>query len=362
MEMPVRRLKVLDGLRGWGALIVVLYHVFSDGLPVDAAIGDCLKYFIPFNGMIAVFVFFIVSGFSLSVRYLTDGDMRGWSMIVAARYLRLAIPIFAACLIVHIVMVSGFVDPPAERLPKFSPFFNFAPTVSHLLKFSLFDVFFNYNVFETYIGPLWTMNIELFGSFVVLLAILVVRPLRFRLQLLLGLACLILWLASTESTAMLALFPLGVALADCSSRGWIEDIPKSVAILLLSVGCLVPIIIPYSVTAWGAIGALSLTLGCIATARIKIYLSGALSAHLGRISFPLYLMHGPVLCFVGEPLMRHFGSGVPSKVGIEFAVVALSFASAYAFLSINEFAIALAHRFARSVTSPFFVTPAPAEH
>jgi peptidoglycan/LPS O-acetylase OafA/YrhL len=160
---------------------------------------------------------------------------------------------------------------------------------------------------------------------------------------------------------MLALFPVGAALADCFNRGWIEAIPKSVAILFLSIGCLAPIMLPYSVTAWGLIGTLPLTLGCIGIPRIRNWLSGTVSAHLGKISFPLYLMHGPVLCFVGEPLMRHFGDGLLLKVLIEFAVVALSFASAYAFLPVNEFAIGLAHRFARSVTSPFFISPAPAE-
>jgi peptidoglycan/LPS O-acetylase OafA/YrhL len=345
------RIKFLDGLRGWGC----------DGLPVDAAIGERLRYFVPFNGTLAVLVFFMVSGFSLSVRYLADGDIRSWLKIAAGRYLRLAIPIFAACLVVHIVMVSGFVDPPAERLPKFSPFFNFSPTIGHLLKFSLFDVFFDYSGLDTYVGPLWTMSIELFGSFVVLLGIVVVRPLPCRSLFLFGVACLILWLAPTDSTTMLALFPVGAALADWFNRGWIEAIPKPVAFLLLSIGCLAPIVLPYSVTAWGLIGTLPLALGCMVIPGIRNWLGGAASAHLGRVSFPLYLMHGPVLCFVGEPLMRHFGDGLALKVLIDLIVVALSFASAYAFLPVNELAIGLAHRFARSVTSPFFVSPAPAE-
>jgi len=360
-ERSVRRLKFLDGLRGWGAIFVLLYHVFCDGLPLDPTIGDRLRYFVPFNGVLAVLVFFLVSGFSLSVRYLADGDIRSWSRIAAARYLRLAIPIFAACLLVHIVMVSGFVDPPAERLARFSQFFNFAPTIGHLLKFSLFDVFFNYSFLDTYIGPLWTMSIELFGSFVVLLAIVITRPLPFRSLFLFSLACLILWLAPTNSvTALLTLFLVGAALADWFNRGWIDAIPKSAAILLLSIGCVVPIMLPCTVTAWGLIGTLPLTLGCIAIPGTRNWLSGTVSAHLGRISFPLYLMHGPVICFVGEPLMRHAGDSL-LKVLIQLTVVALSFASAYAFLPVNEFAIGLAHRFARSVTSPFFVSPAPAE-
>jgi peptidoglycan/LPS O-acetylase OafA/YrhL len=361
LEKPVR-LKFLDGLRGWGAVIVLLYHVFCDGLPVDAAFAESLKLFLPFNGVMAVFVFFVVSGFSLSVRYLADGDVRRWSKIAAGRYLRLAIPIFAACLLVHIVMVCGFVAPPGERLAKFGRFFNFDPTVIHLLKFSLFDVFFDYSALQTYIGPLWTMSVELFGSFVVLVAVVICRPLPFRWFFLLALAGLILWLAPTDSTtAMLAMFPLGAAIADWFNRGWLDAIPKPFGFMLLLIGCLVPVLLPAGVTTWGLIGTSSLTLGCIAVSRIRNWLSGPLSAHLGKISFPLYLMHGPVLCFVGEPLMRHFGHGPGSKILIEMAVVVLSFASAYAFWPVNEFAISAARRFAEWATNPFFVSQAPAE-
>lgn len=355
----MRRLEFLDGLRGWGAVFVLLYHVFSDGLPVDATTAQRLTYLVPFNGTLAVLIFFVVSGFSLSVRYLVDGDIQSWLRIAAGRYLRLAIPIFAACLLVHLIMVCGLVDPPGERLAVLRPFFNFDPTIGHLLKFSFFDVFFNYSSAETYIGPLWTMSIELLGSIVVLLAIIIVGPLPFRLLVLLGLAYFILRLA--PANAMLALFPIGAAMAECFNRGWIDAIPKPVALVLLSIGCLIPALFRFNVATWGLIATSSLILGCIAVPQIRNGLSGTLSSHLGKISFPLYLMHGPVLCFVGGPLTRHFGDGLLLKFLIQIAVVALSFAAAYAFLPVNEFAIGAARRFAKATTSPFFVSPAPVE-
>ena len=357
----MRRLNFLDGLRGWGAVFVVLFHVFCEGLPINACFDSYVRLLIPFNGGVAVLVFFVVSGFSLSVRYLADGNIQSWSKLVAGRYLRLAIPIFAACVLVHVVTVCGFLDPPGDRLAKFSPFLSFTPTLGHLLQFALFDVFFRYSGADTYIAPLWTMSVELFGSFVVLLAIVVVRPLPGRPLLLFGLAGLVLWLAPTEFTAMLALFPAGAALADCFDRGWVDATPKPIALVFLAIGCLAPIVLPYSVTAWGLAGALSLTFGCIALPRVRAWLSGAISVHLGKISFPLYLVHGPVICFVGEPLTRHVGDGLLLKVLVQIVVVALSFAAAYVFLPVNEFAIRIAHRFAKSVTSPFFISPAAAE-
>jgi len=74
----VQRLKFLDGLRGWAAVFVLLYHVFCDGIPFDAELGSQLKLFMPFNGGVGVFIFFLVSGFSLSIDYLARGDLRSW--------------------------------------------------------------------------------------------------------------------------------------------------------------------------------------------------------------------------------------------------------------------------------------------
>jgi hypothetical protein len=59
--------------------------------------------------------------------------------------------------------------------------------------------------------------------------------------------------------------------------------------------------------------------------------------------------------------MRHLGHGLGLKILIELAVVMLSFAAAYAFLPVNEFAIGVARRFAETATNPFFVKQAHAE-
>jgi peptidoglycan/LPS O-acetylase OafA/YrhL len=343
-------------LRGWGAVFVLAYHVFCDALPVGSSVAG-LQYFVPFNGPLAVMVFFIVSGWSLSMRYLADGDVRSWTAILAGRYLRLAIPIFAACLIVHLVMTFGWVAPSNDRLPPFKTFFNFDPTVWHLTRFALVDVFFSYDASETYIGPLWSMSIELWGSFLVLIAILIARPLPGRMALLCVLAALILMFAPTETSAMLALFPIGAVAADSFNRGWIDRLPKETGIALLVLGVLTPILLPKSVMIWGPLSAVPLTVGGISVPRVRVWLSAPVSAYLGRISFPLYLIHGPVICFIGEPLMRHAGDGIALKVGVQFLVIVLSFGAARWFLGVNEFAIATSRRFAGFVISQFFAVP-----
>ena len=82
------RLRFLDGLRGWAAVVVLLHHVFIDGPPANGFMADrtpWAKVFV--NGTLAVCVFFVISGFSLSIRYLDRGDGGTLARIAAGRYL-----------------------------------------------------------------------------------------------------------------------------------------------------------------------------------------------------------------------------------------------------------------------------------
>jgi peptidoglycan/LPS O-acetylase OafA/YrhL len=97
MQRGATRLRFLDGLRGWAAVVVLLHHVFIDGLPANALMADRSLWAKVFflNGTLAVSVFFVISGFSLSIRYLETGNGSALGRIAAGRYLRLALPIFA---------------------------------------------------------------------------------------------------------------------------------------------------------------------------------------------------------------------------------------------------------------------------
>src|ERR1700722_572978 len=79
MERGTTRLRFLDGLRGWAAVVVLLHHVFIDGLPANALMADRSLWAKVFflNGTLAVSVFFVISGFSLSIRYLETGNGSG---------------------------------------------------------------------------------------------------------------------------------------------------------------------------------------------------------------------------------------------------------------------------------------------
>jgi peptidoglycan/LPS O-acetylase OafA/YrhL len=355
----MKRLYFLDGLRGWAAVFVLLFHVFSDGMPVTATSGDALRHLMFFNGGLAVMMFFLVSGFSLSTRYLTDGDKSELARIAAGRYLRLAIPIFATCLIVDLSMRAGLIASPEDRIAPFGLLLLFDPSAVHLLRFSLFDVFFNYRFSETYAGPLWTMSIELAGSAITLFTVFVVRYLRFRSVFLIAISGLIL---IADHTSLLSLFPVGIMIADWFMRGRIDSVSLRGGIALLVAGCALSTVFPTNLFPYGITAAWALTVGSIAVPWMRRFLSGKFSRQLGKLSFPLYLMHGPVMSVIGEPLMRIAGGSIGGRIVADLTVIVCSIGAAYVFLPVNVLAIRASQRFGRlavNALTPPVAAPAP---
>lgn len=297
-----------------------------------------------------MFVFFLVSGFALSIQYLSSNDPRLLVKIAAGRYARLSIPIFAACLVVHIAMVTGIVSQPHDRLKAFQWIAAFEPTIGHLFKFALIDVFFDYQNSLTYIGPLWTMSLELMGSILVLGTIAVLGPFRWRVLFLAIVAGVLI-----ISESMMALFVVGAVLAECFQRGWLNLIPRWVGVACLAGGCLAPFFLLWRADAWNMISVSLLTLGCIRLDGVRAWLSTPLSRHLGKISFPLYLIHGPVMLIVGAPLMQRFYQGDPAVgLGVGVAVVGLSVVAAYALAPVNDLAIKVSRQMGDIAVAPLF--------
>src|SRR5262249_39117340 len=167
------------------------------------------------NGTFAVAVFFIVSGFSLSIGYLERGDWRILLRLGAGRYLRLVIPIFAICFVVHILLVLGIIPSPDRRTELFKDWLSFDPTAAHLLRFSLVDVFFAYSDRDSYVPPLWTMPLEFFGSYLTLGILTLFRGRSLRMLASAGVA---LYFGFQDS--WYALFPVGLLFADVFRLNW----------------------------------------------------------------------------------------------------------------------------------------------
>ena len=86
----------LDGLLGWAALIVLFGHLGPVFL-----IAKYKMYVMSFfmDGELAVHVFFVLSGFVLSIGFFESGKRIILKELLIRRYPRLAVPVVLSCLL-----------------------------------------------------------------------------------------------------------------------------------------------------------------------------------------------------------------------------------------------------------------------
>jgi peptidoglycan/LPS O-acetylase OafA/YrhL len=349
-DVHVDRCVFLDGLRGWGAVTVLVYHYLAEIFPPGPRASVILPRIIFFNGSLAVWVFFVVSGFSLSIGYIRRKDRASLTRLAIGRYPRLAIPIFAACGIVHLMMLTSLIYLPGERPDVLRPFLSFHPSLSRLFRFSLFDVFFNYQPLETYIPPLWTMSLELFGSALVIALLMVFGRVKWRVwgYVLAAIGLMVL-------NSLYGLFVAGMILAELWHRGasdarWFRSLLAAGFIG----GLLVPVV-SQTVTPLGMFGVVAWCGAWIFLAPLRRLLETNVSRWLGLISFPLYLMHAPLAYSFSVYLLKQLQSigFAPANVHLIVGVVSMPVAllAAWLFTRVNEVAVWFSRWFGRATVA-----------
>lgn len=331
-----RRFAFLDGLRGWAAIVVVIVHIFFDVLPPMNIASLNLHLWWPFSGKFAVAIFFIVSGFALSIAYIQSGDRSILTRIGAGRYFRLVIPIFATCALMSSLLNLDLIMPADARPSRFALTFGFDPTIHHLLKFALFDVFFLYSPSDTYAGPLWSMSFELIGSFTVLALLLIAGRPRDRWVIY---AATVAFLLAAES--LYVLFVIGIVCADLydlygygRSNWWL---------ILFGIGLYAPLLIPHNQPVFFLSVAASFV-GLSASPSADAFLSSKISQTLGDISFPVYLLHAPMIFAVGLPIYVSAGDANGAMLVAGIAALIASIVLSIAFVPINNISV-LASRY-----------------
>jgi peptidoglycan/LPS O-acetylase OafA/YrhL len=351
-ERGTVRFRFLDGLRGWAAVVVLLHHLFVDALPANSLMADRALWAKVFflNGTLAVSVFFVISGFSLSIRYLETGDGRALGRIAAGRYVRLALPIFAICALTYGLLVSGLIPPATQRPAPLDQLLAFAPSIEGLLGFSLIKVFVAYSGAESYDPPLWTMSYEFFGSFMVFALIARLRPSRLRTLLL---AVLLLLLTALQT--YFALFVAGILIADLFPLVGASTTANRAGAMLCAAGLLL-IALPHTFFAAVYIGGASfLTAGAVLCAPVRRFFETRLSSFLGWVSFPLYLVQAAVIYALAprglDLLAAHGFAPEAQRWLLDFALIPVAFLCAIAFCPINDFAVAASRRFGASIVA-----------
>jgi peptidoglycan/LPS O-acetylase OafA/YrhL len=298
-------------LRGVAALIVVFFHFASAFLPTlipdqtdhpfwlaDTPIG------ILFNGPFAVSIFFVLSGFVVAQAAAKRRDPIYIS--VPLRYLRLALPatasvIFAWCLLTLIPSATLRLN---EVIPH--PWLNWTfqqqiPSIISALYEGLIRIFLVGG--SKFNNVLWTMKIEAIGSITIYIVYGYFSGVyRVIIILIIGL----LTLMSPHFFG----FVLGALLSDLWStgklRGYAPLLAFSVGILLGAPGrgfserIGIPLL-PHKLTLGfpdGLIPPVAAALIVYAILKSPVLdktLSYCIPQYLGRISFPLYLVHVPLI-------------------------------------------------------------------
>ena len=290
------RLPFLDGIRGWGAMVVLLFHLFvNEGLRATPEASQLIHLFF-LNGPFAVCVFFITSGFSLSIGSLTRRSTDVLIRMAAGRYFRLALPIFAICFVID-MMIRWNLFPSADQRPyPLNLVLLFEPSLLHVASFSFFDVFADYSQRISYNPPLWTMSFELIGSYIVF------GLLTFQTRRLRWIVSGILLLFGLATASLYALFIAGVCLAEAYAlnlhKRRLAQAACAVFLLLAAIWAMFIPPAPPGFTTSYLVCVIFLCIALIGLNSARRFFETSVSHFLGRISFPLYLVQAPIIyCF-----------------------------------------------------------------
>ncbi|THD46575.1 MAG: acyltransferase [Bradyrhizobium sp.] len=352
------RLELLDGVRGWCALSVVLFHVFWEifGVATPAFRNPVTGFF--FDGDLAVCIFFVLSGEALSAAFFAGGGDAATIRLAIKRYPRLATPILAACLITFALDRLGlvFVAPASRVIPIvywMRDWLQEPLTFTYAMRYSLVDVFVGVKGGRAIIPMLWTMPIELLGSFVVFAILLMWKRLNRPRTLLLGLFIVATAMPTGSIANYLSCFFAGVAFADWRTQGLFmrvgERLGPGVWAAIVFFAAVDGTLHWFGCESGKTAIAVALMFAVYASPALCAFFSSELSRALGRISFPLYLIQFPVLISVTSWMIVQTGAGggtlsLSAIWGISLASVAICLLAAIAFAPIERVARSVGDR------------------
>ena len=357
VRCTINKIIYLEAIRGCASIIVVLAHFVAAFFP-SAVFGSGYKAHesweilftttplsILFAGHFAVCLFFVLSGYILSMPYCGPAakDSPGLMAAVVKRPIRLGGLVLVTVLIsLCISKLDGFYNALASSasgsVPWLSRYFltTTPPTLQLLrdLSTSLFSVGHVYN------PPLWTIEIELWGSFLTYSLLLLFRTSKLR------------YIAYALTTVFVVLagglyhgFVFGILIADiskCYPELWSRMARPAVSVPLLVLGLAFasfPNYVEkqdvahtvYSILPWvglkgggyAMVGAVFVFLATLLNDRLQKVLSGRIFEYVGRVSFAVYTVHFLVLCSLSSWLFIQL---VPQfSYSTNCAIVAVSY-------------------------------------
>ncbi|RJG00374.1 acyltransferase family protein [Noviherbaspirillum sedimenti] len=356
------RLFFLDGLRGWAALMVVLSHLLVFFVSHTSLTYQGWYWAFPTDGNLAVFIFFVLSGFALSIGYIQTSRMSLLTALCARRYLRLAIPILCASLFAYLLLAARlFYNIDAGKAIGnnwLTNFYGFAPDLYESLKFGLYDVFMSGDAARSYNPILWTMPIELFGSFIVFAICALFLYLKKRLFFI---AAILLYFVLSKNNYYLS-FVAGMCIALCyhhREKAVFRKIHFALPLLLIGAvyyssislrgrGLAVPQIVRADFLS--ILAASAMVFAAAFYRPFRRFLENPVSRYLGSISFPIYLTHFIVICTFSSGFLLYLRGTAQgyTETNVQMNVAAsllVCFVIAHLFRHVETLAIFVARRF-----------------
>lgn len=357
------RLNYIDTLRGAAAVQVLLSHsmlAFFPGIALASPLSGALlgyfattPFFFAFDGASAVCIFFVLSGYVLTPLFTRSRSTS--AVLIGSRFVRLGAPAVAGCALSAILfqLFAGY-NLAAGVLAKSQWLADgWRPSIDlWFLKDALIDglllgfrdasiaEWFGFPasalqaMSDSYLSPLWTLSIEFYGSIFVLFLV------RSQSRLLLIIASIVLsrtyllcFIAghvaarynlgdrrpTMHSLWAAALATLGVLIC-MASHFWSPG--PVLQFCALSTQILPPCPIGNPAYLMRVYGATVFTLAIMQCAPARTFLGQKALRSLGRLSFPIYLTHWPIIFGVGSFLLVWFAPWMGPKAARCLAVVA----------------------------------------
>lgn len=342
-EKTTARVSFVDGLRGYASFIVFVSHFLEPFEPAKRfgyGFGEDNNSFLQlpiirllYSGVPMVAIFFIISGYALSYKPLLviqhDGQLSDTlASAIFRRGIRLFLPTIASTFLVMVTVrlrlqdsldysaLPGVIEPRPRR---------FASAREQFTDWSRFVVAELTNPWDWRIGDyaydshLWTIPIEFRASLILFLVLACTAKIRrvYRLAISTALWAHCMWYGMWH----VALFISGMFFADLAVRAgssivtpnryWhllISFVPLVLGLLLLSFpirngdktpGYVFLSRVSLNYNTWHALGAILVLWALhISLSLQKIFVT-SFARYLGKVSFALYIVHGPALHSVG---------------------------------------------------------------
>lgn len=383
-ELPLDRVRYLDGLRGFAVIQIMLLSIVSVLFPhlltqdgardaVQEVITDSPVHFL-YDGMLAVFVFFLISGYVLSHVY--EKSTNGVVSSIIARYVRLVLPCLGSAVLAFIL---------SELLGRYVGYGDFNRNDVASVTQGLRNIFFDTMLVsygdnspfatlpilhgfvtssQTAVNPLlWSIGIEMWGSILLILICAAERRFGERFATtsaaIIGLfvfrSPLILFIigylyhrypiALSETTRskiwMYALIVVSVCLSLSAQQHAFQLID---AVSSLRIGLPPQSAVNFQLT----LAALCVFIPVMRLRFLHALFETQLFQFLGRYSFALFLVHYPVIRFIGLYIARIDPEGLrsPDIYGVMATLLSItvSFLIAGFFTWIDTGSIRVSHR------------------